>query len=427
LKTDDVPRVSRWSRIWAAIRVRPTFVLVFIPLSILYISTATLSSHNHIDPLTNALTGWHLGMTGSVVMPEHAAATADDQYGNVAWIVETEHGPVSHYPPGAAALTAPLYRLSGEPMTDWYVQGLNRPDAEAILFPLPSGAPAAITAALATAAAMGLLAAAIPYAGVSKMVAVGAGYVAGLGTTMWSTASDALWQHGPASLWLALGIYFAARSHLWWAGFSFGAAIITRPPTALIAAAIGLTIAWSQRSVLPAVKVAAGSLVGLGGLLWYNWWLWGRLTVTGGYGSGFTEQLTSADSSSFLENLAMGLVDPSHGLLVYSPFLVVLVPGLRAGWRRLPDWGRGAAIGAALYLLVQFKANRSSGGSGFLGYRYPLEALVSAGALLTLAYVQWVMDRPFVRRLFWGCVGIALLLQINWKLVLIPMEGRTSR
>ena len=138
LKIDDMPRVSLWSRIWAAVRVRPMFVLVFIPLSILYISTATLTSHNHIDPLTNALTGWHLGMTGSVVMPEHAAATADDQYGNVAWIVETEHGPVSHYPPGAAALAAPLYWLSGEPMTDWYVQGLNRPDAEAIPFPLPS-------------------------------------------------------------------------------------------------------------------------------------------------------------------------------------------------------------------------------------------------------------------------------------------------
>lgn len=408
------------------VRSLPAFVLVFVPLALIYLSTANLASHGHIDPLTNTLTGWHLGMTGSVVMPDHSAATAEDQHGNVAWIVDSPRGPVSQYPPGAGALSAPLYWISGEPMTDTHVRGLNRPEAQAIPFPLPSAAPAAITSAVATATAMGFLAASLPFAGASRSVAVVAGYVAGLGTTMWSTASDALWQHGPAAMWLALAIYLTARSQLWWAGLAFGAAVLTRPPTALIAAAVGVWIAWSQRSPRPAVKIGAGSLLGLGGLLLYNYWVWGRVTIQGGYGSAFADRLTAGASFSYLENVANALVDPIHGLLIYAPFLVILIPGLRAGWQRLPDWGRGAALGSVAYLLVQLKVNRSSGGTGFLGYRYPLESLTSAAALLTLAYVHWVSDRPLVRRLFWACVGVALVLQINWKVGIVPVKGRTA-
>jgi hypothetical protein len=399
------------------------FVLVFVPLSIFYLATANLNSHAHIDPLTNALTGWHIGMTGSVILPDHAEATEPEQYANVAWIVESPRGPVSQYPPGAAALSAPLYRLSGEPLADLYVEGFNNPDAPRIDFPFPSARPATITAALATAAAMGFLAAAITYAGVSRATSIGAGLVGGLGTTMWAVASDALWQHGPASMWLALGVLLVARSQLWWAGLAFGAALITRPHTALIAAAVGLSVAISQRSVIPVIKVGVGSLAGLGGLLWYNWWLWGELTISGGYGSGFSERLTSADSLSYVENVVTGLFDPSHGLFLYSPFLLVLIPGFRAAWKALPDWGRGAALGALVYLLFQFKANRSSGGAGFVGYRYPLEALTAAGVLLALSYVHWVEERTFARRVFWAGVGVALLAQIHWRTVIAPVRG----
>ncbi len=420
---DPTGREDLLGRLRAWLRSRSPFALVFVPLSLFYLGTANLNSHSHIDPLTNALTGWHIGMTGSVILPDHAEAANEEQYGNVAWIVDSPRGPVSQYPPGAAALSAPFYRLSGEPLADLYVEGFNVPDAPRIAFPFPSARPATITAALATAAAMGFLAAAIPYAGVSRAVAIGAGYVGGLGTTMWATASDALWQHGPASMWLALGIFLVARSHLWWAGLAFGAAVITRPHTALIVAAVGLTVAVSRWSVIPAIKVGVGSLLGLGGLLWYNSWLWGDLTISGGYGSGFTEQLTSANPLGYFENVVRGLVDPSHGLLLYSPFLLVLIPGLRAAWKRLPDWGRGAALGAVVYLLVQFKANRSTGGAGFVGYRYPLEALTAAGAILTLSYVHWVKARPFARNLFWAGVVIALLPQIYWKTIFAPVRG----
>jgi hypothetical protein len=75
-----------------------------------------------------------------------------------------------------------------------------------------------------------------------------------------------------------------------------------------------------------------------------------------------------------------------------------------------------------VYLLVQFKANRSSGGTGFLGYRYPLEALTVATTLLAVSYVAWVDERPLAKKVFWVSVGIAFLLQVNWKLDLVPIE-----
>ena len=122
---------------------------------------------------------------------------------------------------------------------------------------------------------MGLVAATIPYAGGSRYQAVIAGYVGGLATTMWAVASDALWQHGPASMWIALAIFLVARSHLAWAGVAFGAAVLTRPHLALVAAALGLFLILTRKSIVPALKIGAGSLLWLGGLLFDKRGLWG--------------------------------------------------------------------------------------------------------------------------------------------------------
>ena len=81
---------------------RSPFVYVFVPLAILYIATASYGFGYHIDPYTNAVTGWHLGMTGSVVLPNYERATELEQFGNTGWFVESPRGPISQYPPGAA-------------------------------------------------------------------------------------------------------------------------------------------------------------------------------------------------------------------------------------------------------------------------------------------------------------------------------------
>lgn len=168
-----------------------------------------------------------------------------------------------------------------------------------------------------------------------------------------------------------------------------------------------------QRDLKQVLRIGAGSTLGLAGLLWFNWWLWGEVSVTGGYGSGFTGRFLDPEAMGFAENVVRAFVDPTHGLIVFSPFLLVLVPGLRRAWRATPAWAKGAAIGGALYLLIQFKANRFSGGDGFTGYRYPLEALTAVAMLLFLAYRWWVAKRPMMVRLFWACVGAAVVFQLT--------------
>ena len=415
MKTEEAqptePQTLR-DRLRAFSQGRSPFFLVFIPLALIYIATASYGLGYHIDAFTNAVTGWHLGMTGSVILPDYEEATLPEQVGNIAWIIESPRGPVSQYPPGAAALSAPLYRLWNEPLTPAVIGGFNNPDAEPIPLGFPSLTPATIAAALASAAAMGFVAATIPYAGGSRYQAVITGYVGGLATTMWAVASDALWQHGPASMWVALAIFLVARSNLAWAGAAFGAAVLTRPHLAFIAAVLGIFLIVSHRSIAPAIKIGAGSLLGLGGLLWYNWWVWGTPTVTGGYGEGRIGQVLSGDIGAYVQNIVGAVIDPFHGLLPYSPFLLLLLPGLREAWRHAPDWAKGASIGGIIYLLVQLKANRFSGGEGFVGYRYPLEALTAAAVLLAISYQQWVSWRTMVKFMFWAGVVIAMTLQV---------------
>ena len=289
------------------------------------------------------IASWMPGASSNkFLLPDYEEAAEPEQFGNIAWIVESPRGPVSQYPPGAAALSAPLYRIWNQPLSPAVIGGFNNPDAEPIPLGFPSLTPATLAAALASAAAMGFLAATIPLVGGSRYQAVITGYVGGLATTMWAVASDALWQHGPASMWIALAILLVARSHLEWAGLAFGAAILTRPHLALIAAALGLFLVVSRRSIVPALKIGAGSVLGLGGLLWYNFWIWGSPSITGGYGDDFVANALSTDFGAYVVNIFGALTDPFHGLLPYSPFLLILIPGLRKGWRNSPDWAKGA-------------------------------------------------------------------------------------
>ena len=163
---------------------------------------------------------------------------------------------------------------------------------------------------------------------------------------------------------------------------------------------------------MPAMKLGIGAFLGLALLVWYTWWVWGRLTIAGGYGDVFVNRALSGEWFAYLENLSGALFDPFHGLLTYSPFLIVLIPGLREGWRQAPDWAKGAAVGGVLYLLIQLKANRFSGGEGFTGYRYPLEMLAASGAILFLSYRHWVRERPLARLALWITISLAMILQV---------------
>src|SRR5690606_270987 len=117
----------------------------------------------------------------------------------------------------------------------------------------------------------------------SRTTALVATGLAALATSTWAVSADALWGHGIAQLWLA-----CALLALTWrrpgigqcvAGLSFALAITVRPHLAVVAAVIGLALAWRTRSVLPAVRIGVTSALGLLALLIYNSIVFDQLTL----------------------------------------------------------------------------------------------------------------------------------------------------
>jgi hypothetical protein len=377
-------------------------VLLVIALGAMYFAVSPKDLVS-ADPLTNTLTAWSVGTRGSFLLPEFQQFVEPGPEGTVMHLVETQAGPVSQYPPGAAMLAAPIYGLVGTDLTHAYIGAQG-----SVRFRAPPVWPAALTAAASTGLGVALVFLAMATISDRKTALVAA-LVLALGTGCFSVASQALWQHGPAVLWIALGMLGTS-----WAGRSGSLAWIpaalTRPHTVLIGGTTVLYSAWAKRRprlLIPLVGPVLGILI----LSLFNYYIYGKFNLTGGYAETTIGQLPDPDLRRWLRNLVGALIDPTRGLLIYSPFLIVLLPGLRRGWRTAPDWARGAALGAVFYLLVQYTLNRFSGGDRFIGYRYPIEALVAASPLLVSSYAAWVRGHR-VREIAFG-IGVlaAVILQ----------------
>jgi len=349
------------------------------PLLVLYLATASYGLPQSPDPVATALPAWQLAQHGTIALDEYA--------GENPWLVETGDRVVSNRQPGVIAWGVPFYLLI--PTTS----GDEPPMA-------PAGAAGAVAAALA----MGVLALVLRRL-IAPAAAMAGALVAGLATATWTVSADGLWPHGPTQLWLALGMLASAAGHHARSGLAWAAALLTRPNAAVVAAVTGLYASWRQRSVRPAMLVGAVSGAGLLALIAYNAVVFDAPSISGGYPSDFTDRLAGMSLRTYGENVLGTLVSPGRGILVLSPFLLLLVPGLRAGWRAAPDWARGSALAGLLYLALHLRMNRFWGGTNFFSYRYPLESLTLAAPLLVLAWREWTARTARRRR--WLATAVA--------------------
>jgi hypothetical protein len=386
------------------------FLAIFLPLGIIYSLTASWDLPYDPDALSNVVAAWHLGNIGTVIAPGYEHLTIAPNHGAIVSFVDAPAGPVSKYPPGAAMLAAPLYSLVPSQLETITVGNVSRPEVDGISFLLPAIWPATLGAVLATAAAIAVLGLTFREIG-SLPEAWSAAIIAGLGTSAWSVASAELFQHGPAMLWIALGVYLSSQQRYWTSGLAFAAAVLTRPITAVIPAAVGLGIGAYKRALTPTVQVGLASILGVAALLIYNQQIFGSLSLAGGYSDAYEQRLASLELVSFFKNLLGGLFDPVQGFMILSPFLLFLVPGLWRAWGRSDPWVRAAAIGGLVYLLLQFKLSRYNPANTTL-YRYPLEALTASASLWFTAYLCWLKSaRSIWRRLFSSAVVLAIGIQ----------------
>ena len=85
----------------------------------------------------------------------------------------------------------------------------------------------------------------------------------------------------------------------------------------------------------------------------YNWRVFGVFSPIGGYGDYVIENLTSRPITAMLLDVVSDLVHMRTGVLFLSPFLIVLLPGLRQAWLAAPTWVRSLTLAAVAYSLLQ--------------------------------------------------------------------------
>ncbi len=232
-----------------------------------------------------------------------------------------------------------------------------------------------------------------------------------LGTGLWSTASQALWQHSFGMLAIVTWLYAIDRltevgagvRWQWVAGAASGIALAIRPVNAvlLVATAAALLAGRAKagvwiRTMLP--TVLAGSAVAA-----YNWSVFGR--VTGGYTASFTV--------NFWTGLAGVFVSPGRGLLVYTPIAAFAVCAFLPAARKSRAAHNPLLVASCIMAILQIATIAAWpmwwGGHCF-GPRLLTEIIPTVAVLLALG---WQSMRGSARWAFAVALAASILVQAS--------------
>ncbi|MBI4789473.1 MAG: hypothetical protein HY782_20780 [Chloroflexi bacterium] len=325
---------------------------------------------------------------------------AKQNYRDAYFLAEVKGRTVSRYPVAAAVLALPAY---GVPLATGWIADSGYP-----WLPYPW---TAFMVAKFAAAAMAALAALMFFFCARELTDLRASaaldLVFAFGTSVWSTASQGLWQQTPSILLQLIGIWFVLRGRRLGAmavapgAFFFSAATVTR-----------------QNNALPALLFTLYILIEYRAALW-RWIAWAipPALLAMGYNAvyngsplvfGYQEGLQQTMGLPRLDSMVGLLLSPSRGLLVYSPFFVVAL----LGWRNASNvrdrrFYLFAALTFASSILFLSMFQAWDGGWGY-GTRLLTDGLPYAMLLLIPAASRL---QGLGRATFWGMVGYAVVLQ----------------
>ncbi len=225
----------------------------------------------------------------------------------------------------------------------------------------------------------------------------------GLGSSVWSTSSQGLWQHGPAELYLALACWLFIRGRdgtrdAALCGLAVAMATLCRPTSAALLLAIAATFLVSRDYRRLLAFVAAGSVIGLIAMT-HNF-------VHSGSILGFAQSMEAADYAlaktgvpsawqfNIFENAAGLLFSPSRGLFIFSPVMLFAVVGIIPAWRDSRYLAlRPISLALALTLSIQLCWFDWWGGWSY-GYRILVDAMVYL-VLFLIPCSSWIwLRRP---------------------------------
>lgn len=241
-------------------------------------------------------------------------------------------------------------------------------------------------------------------------VALGAALAFGLGTSVWSTASQAMWAQTPALLAYTFALWALATGAWGAAGIAIGAAVLARPATAPAAALLvlyTLHVTWRRTRVegrasgvartawrQAATCYAALASIGLLGLA-YNLRIFGNIGGGASFRTEYWVQRLNAPhmfAGSVVEGLAGLTISPSRGIFVFSPIVILALVGAHRVWKANLSASPGgaaqeavllaryASLAAIAVLIVYSKYLVWWGGHGY-GPRYLTDLMPFAGLL----------------------------------------------
>jgi hypothetical protein len=381
-RTIDVPP-------WDRLRDRRTLAWLVLIMWCVYLATATYDVVQVNDNRAVNISAWSLGTRGSLALPDHFE-------GDNLWIVEGADGRLyTNRFPGPILWAAPFHAV-GE-----LVIRRGVPDHALFISHVPGGVAAATVTALAVGASF------LVFRRLAdRRLAVAASVVLGLGTGVWSVSADSMWTHGLTHLFLVLGVLAAADGRNARSGLAFAASIISRPQTAVVAAITGVWAGWHARSVRPTVSIGAMSGVGAVLMVAYSRVLFGTWQPIAGYRSTVISDVATTGFAEMATRVLFTMAHPLRGVFIYTPFLLVMLPFVRHGWRVSPWWVRASAISGVGYLVVQLRANSWDGGGAYFGSRLTLEALVLLSPLLLRT---WQSCIRYEEKLKGAAVGLMIV------------------
>lgn len=291
--------------------------------------------------------------------------------------------------PGLLAL--PLYvvpSLTAAPLSEAGLHGLSKL------------AGAAITAASAVALRRALL------GRCSERFAASLALLYGLGTWAFSVSSQALWQHGPAALGAAIGLWGLAKKdfrHDLLAGFGFALSTAARPDSVFFLAAAGAYVVFVERRRLAGFALGAAVPLALLGAYWLAYT--GRLRPP-------EAEFQARIFRSFQPDAFWGLLlSPTRGLFLFFPPAVF---GLMAAVRSRSALTRLMTLACAGPWLLLCFYDTWVGGNTF-GPRY------FAVAALVLCWAMAEREAELLANPLWpAACGFAVLVHAAGAYLLWP-------
>jgi hypothetical protein len=260
-------------------------------------------------------------------------------------------------------------------------------------------------------------------------IAIATTLIFGLGTSMWSTSTRALWQHGPLILMLIAAMLLLLKAQrkpalVQYVGIPLALSMIMRSTAALPIAVISVYVlvcyrAWFVRFMLWAAVIAIPWMI-------YNTLIWGAVLPP--Y---YLNLAARGIAGNFADALLGNLISPARGLFVFSPVLILALSGFVLAIRTREERALNISFGLIVVLHWIMVSHFSPwwGGHSF-GPRLMSDVLPFLAYFLAFS-LQWCLSAFSWQRItgtvvIAGLAGISIFIHAQGALRWEPHQWNVS-